>query len=91
MEYLFEKSKKNYEDLASGNVLYNAQGIASFPVRLTSEIIQRCFDLLQKKGGIRPYSMYDPCCGGAYLLTVIGFLHGDIFHEFLLQTSTVKF
>ena len=26
---------------------------------------------------MRPYRLYDPCCGGAYLLTCIGFLHGQ--------------
>ncbi|MFD1954416.1 hypothetical protein ACFSL6_09635 [Paenibacillus thailandensis] len=77
MEYIFEREAKNYEDLASGRVLYNAQGTTAFPVRLASEIVQRCFRILEHKGEQGPYSVYDPCCGGAYLLTVIGLLHGN--------------
>ncbi|WP_052703091.1 hypothetical protein [Paenibacillus beijingensis] len=76
MEYLYEKYDQNYEDFASGRVLYNAYGTTSFPVRLASEIIQRCFRLLEIKGNKGPYSLYDPCCGGAYMLTVIGLMHG---------------
>jgi type I restriction-modification system DNA methylase subunit len=76
MEYIHEPVAKNFEDFASGRVLYNAHGTTAFPVRLASELIQRCFDLLQKKGNHGPYSIYDPCCGGAFLLTVIALLHG---------------
>lgn len=76
MEYHFETAGRNYEDFASGRVLYNAQGTTAFPVRLASEIAQRCIGLLESKGASGPYSVYDPCCGGAYLLTVIGLLHG---------------
>lgn len=72
-----KRFKKNYEDLASGRVLYNAHGTTSFPVRLASEILQRCFGILESKGVKAPYSIYDPCCGGAYLLTTAGLLHGD--------------
>lgn len=77
MEYLFETSARSYEDFASGRVLYNAQGTTAFPVRLASEIAQRCFRLLEGKGDNGRYSVYDPCCGGAYMLTVIGLLHGN--------------
>ncbi|MBG9795269.1 hypothetical protein ABD76_23525 [Paenibacillus dendritiformis] len=42
MEYFFEKKHSGYEDFASGRVLYNARGTTAFPVRLASEIIQRC-------------------------------------------------
>ncbi|WP_027094235.1 hypothetical protein [Cohnella thermotolerans] len=76
MEYKFETARNNYEDFASGRVLYNARGTTSFPVRLASEIVQRCFDILEKKGNAGPYTLHDPCCGGAYLLTVSGLLHG---------------
>ncbi|WP_223066055.1 hypothetical protein [Paenibacillus caui] len=77
MEYIYERIQKNYEDFASGRVLYNAHGTTAFPVRLANEIIQRCFQILEAKGSKGPYSLYDPCCGGAYLLTVIGILHSD--------------
>ncbi|WP_256720733.1 MULTISPECIES: hypothetical protein [Paenibacillus] len=77
MEYIYESAQRSYEDFASGRVLYNAQGTTSFPVRLASEIAQRCFHLLEKKGVQGPYTLFDPCCGGAYLLTVVGLLHGQ--------------
>lgn len=77
MKYQFAKEKINYEDLSSGRVLHSAQGFTSFPVRLASEIFQRCTDALLQRGIEGPYTVYDPCCGGAYLLTVLGFLHGD--------------
>ena len=74
MEYIYESAQR-YEDFASGRVLYNAQGTTSFPVRLASEIAQRCFQLLEKKG----YRGRIPCSiprGGAYLLTVVGLRTG---------------
>lgn len=77
MRYLYADEKQNYEDYASGRVLYNMPGTAPFPVRLGSEIFQRCKAFLLKKGKQGPYNIYDPCCGGAYMLTVLGFLHGD--------------
>ncbi len=77
MKYIFETVNKNYEDFASGRVLYNQQGTTSFPVRLGSEIFLRCEEILREAGVDGPYSLYDPCCGGAYFLTTIGFLHGD--------------
>lgn len=81
MEYIYESTQRSYEDFASGRVLYNAQGTTSFPVRLASEIAQRCFHLLEKKGIQGPYTLFDPCCGGAYLLTVVGLLHGQRIHR----------
>jgi 23S rRNA (guanine2535-N1)-methyltransferase len=77
VEYRYERTARNYEDFASGRVLYNAQGTTSFPVRLTSEIVQRCFEVLRERGNDGPYTIYDPCCGGAGMLTVIGLLHGS--------------
>lgn len=77
MEYQFERIRSDYKDYASGRVLYNARGAATFPVRLTSEIIQRCFSELAARGNTGPYTLYDPCCGTAYLLTVAGLLHGN--------------
>lgn len=76
MEYMFEKTPMNYEDYASGRVLYNARGATAFPVRLASEFAQRGFRLLEERGCAGPYTLYDPCCGGGYLLTVIGLMHG---------------
>ncbi len=75
MEYLFASQKNVYEHFASGRVLYALPGHTAFPVRLASEIIQRCFHLLYAHGVQGPYTIYDPCCGVAYLLTTLGFLH----------------
>lgn len=76
MNYRFENEHQNYEDFASGRVLYNARGMTAFPVRIASEIAQRAFQVLREQGVKGPYHVYDPCCGGAYLLTVISLLHG---------------
>lgn len=77
MSYRFETENKNYEDYASGRVLYNQHGTTAFPVRLAGEIFLRCADLLTRAGRNGPYAVYDPCCGGAYMLTAIGFMHGE--------------
>ncbi len=76
MSYQFAVENRNYEDLSSGRVLYNQYGFTAFPVRLASEIFQRGKFLLARKGKSGPYRIYDPCCGGGYLLTSLGFLHG---------------
>lgn len=70
MEYKYTEND-NFEDYASGRVLYHAGGTATFPVRLGLEIFERCISYSEKKQDI---ILYDCCCGGAYLLTVLGFL-----------------
>lgn len=77
MSYKYATENINYEDYSSGRVFYNQHGTTSFPVRLTSEIFQRCMNILKQNEFNGPYSIYDPCCGGAYLLTTIGFLFGN--------------
>ncbi|NLV90938.1 MAG: hypothetical protein GX030_00915 [Firmicutes bacterium] len=76
MSYKYAIHRVNYEDFSSGRVLYNQRGATAFPVRLASEIYQRCRAFLTTLGLETGYTLYDPLCGGAYLLTVIGFLHG---------------
>lgn len=76
MTYRFAVADLDYSDLASGRVLYSRPGTTGFPVRLASELFQRCQDYLTQQGDRGPYVLYDPCCGGAYLLAAIGFLHG---------------
>jgi hypothetical protein len=73
VQYEYVTEKTNYEDYAAGRVLYTQAGMTSFPVRLASEIFQRCAALLNK----RRLTVYDPCAGSAYLLTVLGFLHSE--------------
>ncbi len=75
MQYRYVTEKENYEDFAAGRVLLSQAGMTSFPVRLASEIFQRCADYFPAEQHLR---VYDPCCGGGYLLTVIGFLHGAV-------------
>ncbi|MGB8215118.1 MAG: hypothetical protein WCE68_16335 [Anaerolineales bacterium] len=75
MEYKFATERSNYADLASGNVFYGLPGHPAFPVRLASEIYQRCLALRGK--GSAPCTLYDPCCGAAYHLSVIAYLHWD--------------
>jgi len=77
MEYKYAPNL-NYEDFASGRVLYHMGGEATFPVRLALEIYERCLSYSAKK---RDIIMYDCCCGGAYMLTVLGFLKGDTISE----------
>lgn len=73
MEYKFSP-KDNFEDLSSGRVIYGNHGIPNYPVRLINEIYRRCLEYSSKKENIK---IYDPCCGGAYLLTVLGFCNLD--------------
>lgn len=77
MVYEFEKERKNYEDYSSGRVLFNQQGTTGFPVRLASEVFQRCKQHLTSRKIKAPYTILDPCCGGGYLLTTIGLLFGE--------------
>lgn len=71
MEYLYSKND-NFEDFASGRVLYGGKGIPNFPIRLLNEIYGRARSYLEKKEDI---IVYDPCCGGGYALTVLGFFN----------------
>lgn len=77
MTYRFATLKENYEDYSSGRVFYGSPGATGFPVRLASEIFQRCAARLTASGIEPPYTVYDPCCGGGYSATIIGYLHGD--------------
>ncbi|NLP33654.1 MAG: hypothetical protein GX359_00440 [Clostridiales bacterium] len=70
MEYKYTP-KGNYEDFASGRVIYHVGGEPTFPVRLSLEIFERCLQYSNKKTDL---ILYDCCCGGAYMLTVLGLL-----------------
>lgn len=71
MNYLY-CDDANFEDFASGRVLYGGNGIPNFPVRLLNEIFGRAVARCAKKEHL---TVYDPCCGGGYSLTVLGFCH----------------
>lgn len=59
-------------DFACGVVLHSAPGFPAFPVRLATEIFLRARARLPGDG---PVTLWDPCCGSGYLLTVLGLLH----------------
>ena len=70
MQYQFATERPDYSDLASGRVLYSMPGHPAFPIRLGSEILQRCLALRRAAGYSSPVVLYDPCCGTGYLVTV---------------------
>src|SRR5215211_5646025 len=84
MQYKYETEPQDYSDLASGRVLYSVSGHPAFPVRLASEIFQRC--IAQRETIYQtstPCTLYDPCCGAAYHLSVLGYLHGKHIREII--------
>lgn len=83
MKYRFATHRENNEDYAGGRVLHGRPGQAAFPVRLASEVFQRCCHRLAARGVAPPYTLYDPCCGSGYLLTVVGLLHGALLTRIL--------
>lgn len=72
MPYQFATESQDFSDYASGRVIYSLPGLPAFPVRLASEMFQRAAAALPP----RRLALYDPCCGGAYHLAALGFLHG---------------
>jgi 23S rRNA (guanine2535-N1)-methyltransferase len=78
MQYKYAKEQQDYSDLSSGRVFYSLPGHPAFPVRLASEIFQRC---VAQRGAIyrvtTPCTLYDPCCGAAYHLSVLAYLHRE--------------
>src|SRR5690349_20947717 len=75
MPYRYAQERPDYTDLASGRVFYSAAGRPAFPIRLASEALQRALALRATRGLAGPVTLYDPCGGSAYHLTVLGFLH----------------
>lgn len=63
---------ENFEDLSSGRVIIHRSGTTNFPVRLSQEIYCRCLSYMKSRENL---TVYDPCCGGGYLLTILGFLN----------------
>ena len=83
MTYKFAVERQNYADYASGKVFYNLPGHPAFPIRLASEIFQRCLHIRSARGLDAPVTLYDPCCGGAYHLAVLAYLHWDNIREII--------
>jgi 23S rRNA G2445 N2-methylase RlmL len=65
-------NQESFEDFASGRVILNRAGMTNFPVRLAGEIFKRCIEYTNKNSDI---TLYDPCCGSGYMLTVLGLLN----------------
>jgi len=82
MQYKYAKTPLDHSDLASGRVFHSLPGHPAFPVRLASEIFQRCMayrEMIYKNSD--PCTLYDPCCGTAYHLSVLAYLHGEQIRE----------
>jgi 23S rRNA G2445 N2-methylase RlmL len=81
MDYRFAVERPDYSHLASGHVFYSLPGHPAFPVRLASEIFQRCLDWRRRAGKMAPCTLFDPCCGAGYSLSVVAFLHREALQE----------
>jgi tRNA G10 N-methylase Trm11 len=91
MQYRYEKEIQDYSDLSSGRVFYSIPGHPAFPVRLASEIFQRC---MASRAAIydnsSPCTLYDPCCGVAYQLSVLGVLHRNRIQQIIASDIDEK-
>lgn len=83
MPYQFATERPDYSDLASGRVFYNLPGHPAFPIRLADEILQRCIAIREANHLTGPCTLFDPCCGVAYQLGVLGYLHWEAFREII--------
>lgn len=91
MPYQYEKENPDYSDLASGRVFYSLSGHPAFPVRLASEIFQHCVAIRSAIYHVsNPCVVYDPCCGAAYSLSVLGYLHGQNIAEIIASDVDEK-
>lgn len=91
MQYKYEKTNSDYSDFASGRVLYNLPGVPAFPVRLASEIFQRCLASREEIYRMAtPCTLYDPCCGAAYHLSVLAYLHRQHISEIIASDIDEK-
>lgn len=91
MQYKYATENQDYSDYSSGRVFHSLPGHPAFPVRLASEIFQRCIEHRKKiYAASDPCSLYDPCCGAAYHLGVLGFLHGESIREIIASDVDAK-
>lgn len=91
MQYKYAKEQLDYSDFSSGRVFYSLPGHPAFPVRLASEIFQRC--VAQRKTIYQvstPCTLYDPCCGAAYHLSVLVYLHREHIREVIASDVDEK-
>ncbi|HEY3473722.1 MAG TPA: hypothetical protein VGK56_03880 [Anaerolineales bacterium] len=91
MHYKYAREDLDYSDFSSGRVFYSLPGHPAFPVRLASEIFQRCLAHREKSYGVStPCTLYDPCCGAAYQLSVLAYLHGESIREVIASDIDEK-
>lgn len=91
MQYKYATEQQDYSDFASGRVFYSLPDHPAFPVRLASEIFQRCIAFRREIYGVfTPTTLYDPCCGAAYHLSVLGYLHQDNIQEIIASDINKK-
>ena len=82
MQYQYVKERFDYSDLTSGRVFYSLPGHPAFPVRLASEIFQHCLAIREATYKTSTLCvLYDPCCGTAYSLSILSYLHGEKIQE----------
>ena len=72
MDYLYAE-KDDFSFLASGNVIKHFSGMPCFPVRLNLELFER----VRHAVGKERISVYDPCCGSGFSLTVLGLMRRE--------------
>jgi 23S rRNA (guanine2535-N1)-methyltransferase len=85
MQYLFPEHSLAKSDLASGKVLFSRPGLTAFPVRLGNELFLRGVSLLEATGRRPPFHVYDPTCGGGYLMAVLGLLNPHLIGQLSLS------
>lgn len=91
MQYKYETTDRDFSDFASGRVFYSLPGHPAFPVRLASEIFQRCLAHREALYGVTtPCRLYDPCCGAAYHLSVLAYLHRKHIREIIASDIDEK-
>jgi 23S rRNA (guanine2535-N1)-methyltransferase len=84
MQYKYATEQQDYSDLSSGRVFYSLPDHPAFPIRLASEIFQRCIAFRREIYNIsNPCTLYDPCCGAAYHLSVLGYLYRESIQEII--------
>lgn len=83
MPYKFATQQRDYSDLASGRVLYSLTGHPAFPIRLASEVFQRCLARRTPAGEKQRQVIYDPCCGAAYHLCTLAYEHWPSIQEII--------
>lgn len=82
MQYKYATEPQDYSDLSSGRVFYSLPGHPAFPIRLASEVFQRCLAQREAIHGVsNPVTLYDPCCGAGYHLSMLAYLHGEQIRE----------